>query len=74
MMATKKELIKQFRTEPDYVIENIIDNPLSEGIDRKIKSGKMIYSIVSAEAKKRGIKRGDSLKRMKSIEHLKGIM
>jgi hypothetical protein len=51
------------RSEPDYWIELALDNPSSEGIDRKSK----LYDMIKAEAKKRGIKKGDSVKRLKRI-------
>jgi len=53
----------QLRSEPAYVVEIMLDNPESEGIS----SRSLHYTLVKAEAKRRGIKKGDSLKRMREL-------
>jgi hypothetical protein len=55
------------KTEPNYVIEIMLDAPMMEGIDRRTKQGKKLYKLVKTEAKSRGIRKGDYAKRMKSI-------
>lgn len=63
----KQGLESQFCREPDYVIENILDDPKSEGIDKKTKAGRMMSKVVEAEARHRGIRKGDSLKRAQRL-------
>jgi hypothetical protein len=60
----------ELRTEPNYVIEIMLDNPMMEGIDRRTKHGKKLYKIVKIEAKERGIRKGDYAKRMKRLSEL----
>ena len=64
----------ELRTEPNYVIEIMLDNPIMEGIDRRTKEGKKIYKLVRIEAKRRGIHKGDYGKRMKRLRELTKVI
>jgi hypothetical protein len=61
-------------TEPNYIIETMLDAPKMEGIDRRTKEGKKIYKLVRIEAKRRGIHKGDYGKRMKRLRELKEVI
>jgi len=58
------------KTEPNYVIEIMLDAPMMEGIDRRTKQGKKLYKIVKMEAKSRGIRKGDYAKRLNEIRKM----
>lgn len=64
---TKCSYETQFMSEPDYVIEKMLDDPKSEGIDRKTKVGRIMYWVVQAEARHRGIRKGDSKMRAQRL-------